>query len=329
MEELFDDETVVAVRQLHLGVPDQNAGTPVAISLDDFCVATHLSRMTVIKTIREVIQADRLAQEKRRTPHGGQAVQREPRRSELPSRAQRCRRRTSAHAMGGSTDRAICELYELTRVATHLFDSGERAIRVDASEKDLHHLRLAAKKFRYTEELFATSCRPAVNDWLERATRAPTWRSTAWRLWCSQGVRSASNRYIILGSILECLQHSNDPVKLERTGGLRPSLRPFAVASSIVVPGCARRRRSRRSSCWHTATIRGFRPRSGNPQALSHTGETDENPRGCWTLKDCRLKRPELHLLRIYEISELSEITGPTESEETSRPDLRQEKGGY
>ena len=58
-------------------------------------------------------------------------------------------------------------------MATHLFDSGERAIRADASEKDLHHLRLAAKKSRYTVELFATSCGPAVNDWLERATRAP------------------------------------------------------------------------------------------------------------------------------------------------------------
>jgi hypothetical protein len=44
--------TVVAVRQLHLGVSGQNAGTPVAISLDDFCVATDLSRMTVIKAIR-------------------------------------------------------------------------------------------------------------------------------------------------------------------------------------------------------------------------------------------------------------------------------------
>jgi hypothetical protein len=28
-----------------------------------------------------------------------------------------------------------------------------------------------------------------------------------------------------------------------------------------------------------------LRPRCGNPQALSHTGETDENPRGVWTLK--------------------------------------------
>ena len=60
--------TAVAVRQLHLGVSGQNAGTPVAISFDDFCMATHLSRMTVIKAIREGIQADWLAQEKRRTP---------------------------------------------------------------------------------------------------------------------------------------------------------------------------------------------------------------------------------------------------------------------
>jgi hypothetical protein len=67
--------TVVAVRQLHLAeAQTRNASTPVAISFDDFCVATHLSRMTVIKAIREIIQADWLAQEKRRTPHGGQAV---------------------------------------------------------------------------------------------------------------------------------------------------------------------------------------------------------------------------------------------------------------
>jgi CHAD domain-containing protein len=75
---------------------------------------------------------------------------------------------------GGSADRAICELCELTRVATHLFDSGEKAVRADASEKDLHHLRLAAKKLRYTIELFATSYGPAANDWLERATRVQT-----------------------------------------------------------------------------------------------------------------------------------------------------------
>jgi hypothetical protein len=66
--------TVVAVRQLHLGVSGQNAGTPVAISFGDFCAATQLSRMTVIKAIREVIQAEWLTQEKRRTPYGGQAV---------------------------------------------------------------------------------------------------------------------------------------------------------------------------------------------------------------------------------------------------------------
>jgi hypothetical protein len=28
-----------------------------------------------------------------------------------------------------------------------------------------------------------------------------------------------------------------------------------------------------------------LRPRSGNPQALSHDAETDENPRRCWTFK--------------------------------------------
>jgi hypothetical protein len=28
-----------------------------------------------------------------------------------------------------------------------------------------------------------------------------------------------------------------------------------------------------------------LRPRSGNPQALSHDSETDENPRGVWMFK--------------------------------------------
>ena len=28
-----------------------------------------------------------------------------------------------------------------------------------------------------------------------------------------------------------------------------------------------------------------LQPRCGNPQALSHTGETDENPQGVWTFK--------------------------------------------
>jgi hypothetical protein len=38
------------------------------------------------------------------------------------------------------------------------------------------------------------------------------------------------------------------------------------------------------NSC-HTAPIRGFSRALANPQALSHTGETDENPRGVWVLK--------------------------------------------
>jgi hypothetical protein len=32
-----------------------------------------------------------------------------------------------------------------------------------------------------------------------------------------------------------------------------------------------------------------LRPRAGNPQALSHAAETDENPRGVWTLKKLQL----------------------------------------
>jgi hypothetical protein len=34
-----------------------------------------------------------------------------------------------------------------------------------------------------------------------------------------------------------------------------------------------------------------LQPRSGNPQALSHDAETDENPRGVWTFKKLRLIR--------------------------------------
>jgi hypothetical protein len=32
-----------------------------------------------------------------------------------------------------------------------------------------------------------------------------------------------------------------------------------------------------------------LRSRCGNPQALSHTAETDENPRGVWALKKLQL----------------------------------------
>jgi hypothetical protein len=66
--------TVVAIRQLGQGLPAQNASIPVAVSIADFCTAAHLSRMTVIAAIREAIQAEWLAQEKRRTAHGGNAV---------------------------------------------------------------------------------------------------------------------------------------------------------------------------------------------------------------------------------------------------------------
>jgi hypothetical protein len=66
--------TVVAMRQLRSGLPTRNASCPVAISIQDFSTAAHLSRMTVIAAVRQAIQVDWLAQEKRRTPHGGQAV---------------------------------------------------------------------------------------------------------------------------------------------------------------------------------------------------------------------------------------------------------------
>jgi hypothetical protein len=66
--------TIVAIRQFWLGLPAQNASHPVAVSIQDFCTAAHLSRATVIAAVREAIQAEWLLQQKRRTPHGGNAV---------------------------------------------------------------------------------------------------------------------------------------------------------------------------------------------------------------------------------------------------------------
>ena len=78
----------------------------------------------------------------------------------------------AAGLRGGSiAERATSEL---TRVAAGFFDSGEKASGAKASAKELHALRLAAKRFRYTLELFAPSYGPAANVWLERIARVQT-----------------------------------------------------------------------------------------------------------------------------------------------------------
>jgi hypothetical protein len=89
--------TVVAIRQLHLGLPAQNASTPAAISIADFCTATRLSRMTVLAAIREAIRLEWLSQEKRRTPHGGNAVAVYAINWKRAERAERERRKNPQH----------------------------------------------------------------------------------------------------------------------------------------------------------------------------------------------------------------------------------------
>ena len=51
------------------------------------------------------------------------------------------------------------------------FKSGNRAAGSESSAGELHHFRIAAKKFRYTLELFAPFYGPAARDWLDRITR--------------------------------------------------------------------------------------------------------------------------------------------------------------
>lgn len=70
---------------------------------------------------------------------------------------------------GGFTHRAIdvTARRELPRVAARFFRCGERAADTSASAAELHQFRIAAKKLRYTIELFAPSFGPAAKRWLE------------------------------------------------------------------------------------------------------------------------------------------------------------------
>ena len=58
----------------------------------------------------------------------------------------------------------------LRRIARGFFKCGNRAAGAKASSEDLHQCRIAAKKFRYTLELFAPFYGPAAHDWLEYVT---------------------------------------------------------------------------------------------------------------------------------------------------------------
>ena len=62
---------------------------------------------------------------------------------------------------------------KLPRLAETFFRDGRRAASQEASAEQLHKFRLAAKKFRYTLELFAELYGPAAGEWVEqlRATQ--------------------------------------------------------------------------------------------------------------------------------------------------------------
>jgi CHAD domain-containing protein len=57
---------------------------------------------------------------------------------------------------------------ELRRLARPFFREGGRAASEHATAGELHRVRIAAKKLRYTLELFLELCAPAAGDWLER-----------------------------------------------------------------------------------------------------------------------------------------------------------------
>lgn len=56
----------------------------------------------------------------------------------------------------------------LPRDAKGFFECGEQAARPQASAEELHRFRIAAKKFRYSLELFADLYQAAASRWLER-----------------------------------------------------------------------------------------------------------------------------------------------------------------
>ena len=59
---------------------------------------------------------------------------------------------------------------DLPRLARGFFKCGNRAADAKSSAEELHQFRIAAKKFRYSLELFASFYEPAASDWLARIT---------------------------------------------------------------------------------------------------------------------------------------------------------------
>jgi triphosphatase len=85
------------------------------------------------------------------------------------------------HALGAEAQAAASKFAtvedvayrKLPRLAEAFFRDGRRAASQEASAEQLHKFRLAAKKFRYTLELFAELYGPAAGEWVEqlRATQ--------------------------------------------------------------------------------------------------------------------------------------------------------------
>jgi CHAD domain-containing protein len=59
----------------------------------------------------------------------------------------------------------------IPKLGKDFLKSGSRAAHSSASAGELHRFRIAAKKFRYTLELFAPLYRSVANEWLERIAR--------------------------------------------------------------------------------------------------------------------------------------------------------------
>jgi len=79
-------------------------------------------------------------------------------------------------ASAGFWHRAVTDTArrEMTRMARDFFESGNDAVEAKASGEELHRLRLAAKKLRYTLELFAGVYGPASGTWLEQIREVQT-----------------------------------------------------------------------------------------------------------------------------------------------------------
>jgi CHAD domain-containing protein len=64
--------------------------------------------------------------------------------------------------------------HQLPRLAEAFFREGDRGASRQASAEQLHRFRLAAKKFRYTLELFTEFYRPATAHWMEQLMATQT-----------------------------------------------------------------------------------------------------------------------------------------------------------